>query len=115
MTSKSLPETDLARIRRFCAAQVPAHMRDQVRVEYRVRGSAVTIVECRPTWDPAHDPMWSETPEARMKYDERATGWTLYWFDRNSRAHQYSGLVPHQSIERLLAEYDLDPTGIFKG
>jgi len=111
----SLPETDLARIRQFCEAQVPARMRDQVRVEHRVRGRAVTIVECRPPWDSAHDSMWSDMPQARLKYNEAAKGWTLFWFDRNSRAHLYSGLEPDQPIERLLAEYDLDPTGIFKG
>jgi hypothetical protein len=39
----------------------------------------------------------------------------LYWFDRNSRAHRYDLLEPDQPIRRLLAEYDQDPTCIFKG
>ena len=37
-----LPETDLGRIRRYCESQVPAELQDQIRVEYRIRGSAVT-------------------------------------------------------------------------
>ena len=45
-----------------------------------------------------------------MKYDEQSQGWTLYWFDRNSKAHRYDLLEPDQPIERLLAEYDEDPT-----
>ncbi|MGH3116531.1 MAG: DUF3024 domain-containing protein [Gaiellales bacterium] len=111
----AVPETDLARIRRFCEEQVPPEMRDQVRVEHRVRGRTVTIVEHRPPWNLALGPEWTDTPQARMKYDEQTKGWTLYWFDRNSRAHRYELLEPDQPIERLLAEYDQDPTCIFKG
>lgn len=109
-----VPETDLARVRRFCAAQVPAHLRDQIRVECRVRGAAVTIVECRPPWDGSPGD-WVEIPQARMRYDDGTRGWTLYWFDRNSRAHRYEFLDPDLPIQRLLDEYDDDPTAIFKG
>ncbi len=111
----AVPETDLARIRRFCEKQVPPEMWDQVRVEHRVRGRTVTIVEHRPPWNPALGTEWTDTPQARMKYDDQTKGWTLYWFDRNSRAHAYDLLEPDQPIERLLAEYDDDPTCIFKG
>jgi len=110
-----VPETDLARIRRFCAQQVPPQLRDQILVEHRVRGRTVTIVERRPPWDSELPPEWTELPQARMKYDEQSRGWTLYWFDRNSKAHRYDLLEPDQPIERILAEYDQDPTGIFKG
>lgn len=103
------------RVRRFCETQVPLEMRDQVRVELRVRGRTVTLVEHWPPWSPALGPEWTDTPQARMRYDEQTTGWTLYWFDRNSRAHVYDLLEPGQPIERLLAEYDDDPTCIFKG
>ncbi len=44
------PETDLAKIRKYCQAQVPARLRDQVRIEATVRGSSVTIFDCRPLW-----------------------------------------------------------------
>jgi hypothetical protein len=71
-----VPETDLARIRRFCEEQVPPDMRDQVRVEHRVRGQTVTIVEHRPPWNPALGPDRTDTPQARMKYDEQTKGWT---------------------------------------
>ena len=111
----AVPETDLARIRRFCAEQVPPELQDRLRVEHRVRGRTVTIVECRPPWAADQTTEWSELPQARMKYDEQTLGWTLYWFDRNSKAHRYDLLEADQPIARLLAEYDADPTGIFKG
>lgn len=37
LSSMAVPEADLARIRRFCEEQVPLEMRDQVRVEHRLR------------------------------------------------------------------------------
>ncbi len=111
----TVPETDLARIRRFCDKQVPPELRNQVRVEHRVRGRTVTIVEHRPLWDATPGTEWIDIPQARMKYDEQTQGWTLYWFDRNSRAHLYEQLEGDQPIERLLAEFDDDPTCIFKG
>lgn len=44
------PETDLAKILKYCQAQVPARLRDRARIEATVRGSSVTILECRPLW-----------------------------------------------------------------
>jgi len=111
----AIPETDLRQIQSFCDRQVPSELREQLRVERRVRGRSVTIVERRAPWDSTVSSEWTDLPQARMKYDEQTKGWTLYWFDQNSRAHVYDLLEPHQPIERLLAEYDDDPTCIFKG
>jgi hypothetical protein len=46
----ALPETDLAEIRKDGQAQVPAPLRDQLRIEATVRGNSVTIFECHPLW-----------------------------------------------------------------
>ncbi len=54
----------------------------------------MTIVAHRPPWAPVLGPEWTDTPQARMKYDEQTTNWTLYWFDRNSPAHVYDQLDP---------------------
>lgn len=110
----NLPESDLLRIRRYCETRVPTQHQDQPRIECRVRGSTVTIVECRPPWGEDFGPKWSENPQARMKCDETSAAWTLYWFDRNSKAHRYDLVDPHQPISRILAEVEADPT-IFWG
>ncbi len=111
----TVPDEDLVTIREFCDQQIPSELRDQIRVEVRVRGNTVTLVECRPAWDGTGGDDWTDLEQARMKYDNAAGGWTLYWFDSNSRAHRYEPLNQHQHIERVLAEYTADPTGIFKG
>ena len=45
-----LPELDVARVQRWCAGQVPEHVRDEVRVECDVAPRHLTICECRPPW-----------------------------------------------------------------
>ena len=106
------PELDLARIRRFCADRVPAHVRDEVRIEAEVRGQTVTIHEHRPPWHPELME-WSRTPVAQLRYGvgER---WTLYWSDRKGHWHRYDGLDPGPA-QSLLDEIDADLTGIFWG
>jgi hypothetical protein len=109
------PELDLARIERYCGTRVPVEHRNQIRVEMRRRGNTVTIVECTPPWAEDLGTEWMENPQARMKYDATTCGWTLYWFDRNSKAHRYDLIEPHQPVTALLDEIDRDPTAIFWG
>lgn len=108
-----LPDTDLERIRRFCAAASPAEFADKLRVEHSVRGKSVTIVECRPPWDGADDE-WTRALFAQLRYSPETHLWSLYWADRNGRWHPYDLLEPGP-VESLLAEIDEDPTCIFKG
>jgi len=85
VSTVKLPETDLARIARYCADRVPAPVRKEVQVEFETRGRAVTIVETRPPWR-----------------------------DRNERWFDYDHLFSGTAAE-LLAEIDADPTCIFWG
>jgi hypothetical protein len=109
----SVPDLDLARIRAFCEARVPAHVRSEVRVEHSLRGKSVSIFECRPPW---HDGLseWSRMPIAQLRYNPERCLWTLYWADRNGRWHLYDMIEPDTS-DRLLQELSEDPTCIFWG
>lgn len=78
-----LPETDVARVQRWCRARVPEHIRDQVRVEVDVAARHLTIVECRPLWRPDFGPDWTRFPIARLRYTAATGLWSLYWCDRN--------------------------------
>lgn len=110
-----LPVTDLALVADYCASRSPAKYLDQMRVEYRTRGSTVTIVDCRPPWPGDPGPEWTEQEVARMKYDAESERWTLYWFDRNSKAHRHEFIEPYRPIRLLLEEIERDPTCIFWG
>lgn len=109
-----IPELDLARVRHFCAARIPEHVRDRVRLDADVRGHSITIMECRPLWsDP--DAEWTRMKIAQLRFNDSDLSWTLYWVDRNQRWHRYRDLDPSENISTLLDEIDEDPTCIFFG
>jgi hypothetical protein len=113
----SLPEDDLARVRRWVAEQnerIGVHI-DEMRVEVDVDARAVTIFECRPPWREDFGPGWSRREVARLRYTTSTGVWTLYWPDRNSRFHRYDDLAPTPTLDRLLAEIEADPICIFWG
>jgi hypothetical protein len=110
-----MPETDVARVQRWCRARTPDHIRDEVRVELDVADRHVTIVECRPPWRADLGPEWTRFPIARLRY-VKATGlWSLFWRDRHQKFHAYDRVPASVNIETLLEEVDRDPTGIFWG
>lgn len=110
-----LPELDVARVRRWCAARVPEHARRQVCVECEVASRYLAIVERRAPWREEAGPKWISVPIARLRYTAADKSWTLYWRDRHLRFHVYEPLPPSNRVDDLLAEIDRDPTCIFWG
>ncbi len=74
-----LPETDVARVQRWCRARVPERVRDQVRVEADIASRHVTVVECRPPWRADMGTAWTRFPIARLRYVKATGQWSLYW------------------------------------
>src|SRR4051812_38619640 len=101
-----LPDLDIARVERWCAARVPDHARHQVRVECQIAPRHLTIVERRIPWRADLGPEWTSFPIARLRYSATDQTWTLYWRDRNLRFHIYNQLAPSNQVEDLLTELD---------
>ncbi|MGH2555838.1 MAG: DUF3024 domain-containing protein [Actinomycetota bacterium] len=104
-----------AKVAAFCDQRVPAHAREEVRLEYPIRGGSITIVERRPPWRAEFGPDWTSLKIAQLRYDAAAKAWTLWWADRNERWDRYWDMDPTPDIDELLREIDEDPTGIFWG
>jgi Protein of unknown function (DUF3024) len=107
------PETDLAKIQKYCQTRVPTRLRRQVRIEASVRGGSVTIFDCRPSWQ-SNLTEWSKVRVAQLRYNASTHQWSLYWADRNGRWHRYDDLPPGPA-HQVLQEIESDPTGIFWG
>jgi hypothetical protein len=100
----------------YCEKRVPAFARDQVRLEYEIRGNSATIVERRIPWQPVWpEEPWTRFPIAQFRFDSVRRNWTLYWRDRNLRWHLYDLVRPSPAMTDLLAEVERDPTAIFWG
>ena len=79
----ALPDLDVARVQRWCAARVPEEALHQVRVECQIAARHLTIVERRAPWREDFGPQWSSLPVARLRYTVADKAWTLYWRDRD--------------------------------
>jgi len=112
---QGLPDLDVARVRRWCAEQVPAQLHDQLRVEVDFGARHLTVVECRPPWCEDFGPEWTRFPIARLRYTKSTRLWALYWRDRHLRFHRYDRLPSSELISDPLTEIDTDPTCIFWG
>ncbi|MGE4542989.1 MAG: DUF3024 domain-containing protein [Pedobacter sp.] len=113
----TLSEFEIRRIEKlfksFCDRRVPERLREQIRVEFRVRDDAVELFESRPLYN---DPStWVSTRIARFKKTSRNGSWIVYWADRNAQWKRYEPCVPHRDIEALLQVVEEDAIGTFWG
>jgi hypothetical protein len=97
----------------YCDKKIPPQYRNELRVEFQIRGDEVSLFEVRPAWD---DPTrWISMKVARFKKDHKTETWQLFWADRNSRWKTYPPLPYHRDIEKLLEEVEKNETGAFWG
>jgi hypothetical protein len=108
--TKKLIETKLTE---YCDRKIPIHVRDQVKLIYKIIGNKVTLIETR-TYH-MNPSVWTETPIAQFRFDNETNKWALYFMDRNSRWHLYDLVKPSADFEDMLKALDNDKTGIFWG
>ena len=115
MSAAGLPDFDVARVQRWCAGQVPEHLRNEIRVECDIAPRHLTICECRPPWCEDLGSDWTRFPIARLHYTKATGLWALYWRDRNLKNHRYQPLEPSPQIQDLLDYLDSGKDPIFWG
>ena len=100
-----------AKLGAWCRARVPEHIRDGLRYEHSIRGSAATVFEVRPVWDGSPGETRGKVVQIRFENDVFA----LYCCDRNGRWHFFEPFEPTKDLDAVLAEIEADRTGIFFG
>lgn len=98
----------------YCEKKIPAAVRNEVRLSYKIRGNNVTLFEERAPWHPDMEE-WTTSNIAQVRYNSKKNEWSLYCRDRNSKWHPYALLPPTTDIDKVLKEIDEDPTAIFWG
>ncbi len=97
----------------YCEGKIPAHLQDQIRIEYRIRGNEVSLLESRPHLQGSGE--WISMKVARFNKDPQTGLWQLFWADRNSKWRSYSPLSFHRDLEKLLQEVEKNESGAFWG
>lgn len=98
---------------KFCKNRIPERARDQIKLDYNIRGDHVTLFEKRRYYkDPKQ---WTEKKIAQFRYNSENNNWTLYWWRHTGRWYKYEEVQPSNNLQRLVNEVDEDPTAIFWG
>jgi hypothetical protein len=103
----------LSQVNDYCERRAPAHVRDEVRVEARMRGDKITIVEHRAPWHPDYGPDWTEGKVAQIAFHAPTRTWQLFAYDRNGRRIAYPLLAPTRDLDAVLDELEPDPMCMF--
>lgn len=112
---RKIPETDFARVQRWCESKVPTPTRHEVRVEAHIRGTHVTLCESRPNW--GGDGGWMHRKFFQLRYFEDEREWGLYSYAwRTGRWHRYRRAPVYYSgsMARTLEEVDFNSERIFQ-
>ena len=96
----------------YCDRRVPVHLRDRVRMTFRIHGNYVTLFEERRL--PDSETRWARYRIAQFRYDEDTSMWSVYWENGADRWERYDA-PPSRSLKDLLKVVDANPRGCFFG
>lgn len=90
--------------------KVPKHIRDQIRLNYKIRGNNVTLVEERPAFMSKE---WVELDIAQFRLESGQ--WKVYWRDSKKKWHWVDDITPVGNFETQLMIVEEDTRGMFWG
>ena len=107
----ALSARELERVKDIIGTFCQTKTCNSVKLEYHTRGNRITLVESRPLFiDPS---LFNSVNVAQFEFDAVQQIWTLYWYDRKNRRQPYPTGRNRDTLEKLAAEVETDPTGIF--
>lgn len=84
----------------FCSRRVPPHAINDVKLSFAWQKDHFVLYEERRLFmDPDN---WNKMRIARFDYSSEERAWTLYYYDRNDKAHRHLDLDSNVDIDRLL-------------
>ena len=98
---------------KMCQNRSPAHLRDQLRMTYKIINQSVEVYEARPRWKNPEE--WTNMGVAKFLHIRTFKKWKLYWMREDLKWNLYRALPESATIERLVEEVDKDPYGAFFG
>ncbi|GBG05952.1 hypothetical protein PAT3040_00440 [Paenibacillus agaridevorans] len=94
----------------YIEQKIPKHIRNQIRLNYKIRGNNITLIEERPAF---MSDEWVELDVAQFRLDQNK--WKVYWRDSKNKWHFVDDIVPDEDFEKQLKIVDTDNRGLFWG
>ena len=98
---------------KFCDERIPERVKDQIKLDYKIRGNSVTLIEKRPHYKNTEE--WVEMKIAQFRFNQDNNKWSLYWWRHTGRWYEYDNIEAKTDFQKLVNEVDEDPTAIFWG
>lgn len=94
----------------YTSNKVPKHIQNQLKMNYKIRGNNVTLIEERLGF---RSEKWVQLDIAQFRLDQGK--WKVYWRDSKDRWHFVEEIEPNENFEKQLEMVDKNNTGIFWG
>ncbi|WP_051286840.1 DUF3024 domain-containing protein [Paenibacillus taiwanensis] len=88
--------------------KIPKHLQNQIKINYKIRGNNVTLIEERPAF---RSEQWVQHDIAQLRRENEL--WKVYWKDSKKRWHFIDDIEPNESFEEQLEIIDHDKNRIF--
>lgn len=98
---------------KFCEDRIPDRAKDQIELDYNIRGNYVTLIEKRRYYKNPKE--WIKQKIAQFRFTPEDNKWTLYWWRHTGKWYKYKEIQPINDLQDLVNEVDEDPTAIFWG
>lgn len=89
---------------------VPEHVKNQIKISYKLRGNNVTLIEERQGFQ---SDLWVQMPVAQFRLDGNV--WKIYWQDSKGKWHFIDDIDPDVNFEKQLKIVDEGHNGMFWG
>jgi hypothetical protein len=114
----SLSEFEIKRCEKLVGQYVekrrpPAHIRNELDLDFRIKGQSVELFEIRPAWrEPG---VMIESPVAKATYVKTQQTWKVYWQRADLKWHCYDPDAEVKTIEQFLEVVERDEYSCFYG
>ncbi|MFP4199765.1 MAG: DUF3024 domain-containing protein [Halanaerobium sp.] len=98
---------------KYCEESIPERVKDQIKLDYKIRGNSVTLIEKRPHYKDPEE--WVAMKIAQFRFDPDSNKWSLYWWRHTGRWYKYDNIEPATDFQKLVDEVDEDPMAVFWG
>jgi hypothetical protein len=100
-------------IKAYCASKYPAHIRNELYLDYAIKDQSIILFTVRPQWnDPSKT---SEGMIAKVTYVKSKKTWKLYWQRADLKWHGYEPKPEVKSVEDFIETIEADDYGCFYG